>query len=273
MVIPEGAEKDFFQLILLSVALSTLLVLLFIIFVLYYQKKLLKKKQEQESLEYQLRQKMLSLSIAGQEKERLRISQELHDGIGANLASVRLILESVPLMEGVAARSELSAKALKLLKTTIGEIRYLSHNLTPVSIKRFGLVSALESYAANLSNSRQICVNFTADDSPTDLSPEEELAYYRIVQELVANAIKHGQASSFRIRTYTKQDQFVIELQDDGQNFNFANASKKLSESSGIGLMSIVSRLSILNAELEQKPKECGNKYIISKSAQYSYSR
>ena len=68
MAVPEEAARDIFQLVLVSVVLSALLALLFIIFVLYYQKKLLKKKQEQEMLSNQLKQKMLSFSIAGQER-------------------------------------------------------------------------------------------------------------------------------------------------------------------------------------------------------------
>src|SRR5580658_3453598 len=155
------------------------------------------------------------------ETERRRIGQDLHDGLGQHLTGVAFmgkVLEQ-RLAESSAAESADAAKIVKLVNESIKMTRELARGLLPVASDAHGLMSALERWAAEVSELYHVLCQFECCDYifVHDEARAEHL--YRLAQEAVTNAIKHGQARSIMIGLAVVMGGGVLTVRDDGVGF------------------------------------------------------
>lgn len=154
--------------------------------------------------------------VKGQEDERARLAQELHDGIGPLLTSLKLRVGMV----------EMSAKdkdALKdMIDDTIAEIRRISNNLMPSVLRDFGVGEALRNLMHTIQSSTTLLsVKYQSDISRLENIPAEiQLALYRIAQEAVNNALKHADASEIRMSVTQFENRVSLFIMDDGHGFD-----------------------------------------------------
>jgi signal transduction histidine kinase len=199
----------------------------------------------------QLKSEFTRQTIVNQEAEKKRISQELHDSVGQNVLFIRNQLVQKNQLELIEATD-----------ATLNEIRSISRELYPTHLNQFGLKAALENLFEKAKESTKMLLSLDLDDLNSDLLKEVEINIYRIFQECLSNAIKHSNASSFRI-VYEKRNhlhRFII--QDNGVGFD--QKSINLSSIKSNGLLNIQERVSILSGKLSfQSEINKGVKIII----------
>ncbi|HEX9956308.1 MAG TPA: sensor histidine kinase, partial [Fibrella sp.] len=224
--------------------------------------KALKKARQQlfDATKLQLQQQIneqksrTAYLMAGQEEERKRLSRELHDGLGQMLTAIKLQVEGLEtrlVSEGV-ANSNLSP--LKTLITqTIQETRSISNNLMPSVLSDFGLISGLRMLVDNHNRpendaEHRLRVTLQADewlaDSTNRLDKSIEITLYRVCQEAITNAIRHGKASEINIQLFEKDQYLHLTVTDNGIGFKTQRLAK---EPHGQGVHNIHERVKLLN--------------------------
>jgi signal transduction histidine kinase len=185
------------------------------------------------------------LIVEGQEEERKRIAQELHDGLGVLLSTTKIQFTAIKDLSPE-NRPHIE-KAIQLLERASGDVRKISHNMMPGLLTKLGLYEAIEDLVDNLNESGNIDVICDIPENPERLSENKEIMLYRVVQEMVNNTLKHAAAKNISIRITQQAGIMQIFYSDDGKGFDY---NEKL-ESGSIGLKSIQSRVSFINGKLE----------------------
>jgi signal transduction histidine kinase len=161
----------------------------------------------------------LKALVQVQDNERKRIASDLHDSLGSLLSSVRLRFNGLQqdFATKVPDKSARYNDTLTLLDEAIAELRLVSHRMVPVSLGRFGLKSALQTFVDQINASEQLDADFQILGYEDRIAEEIEVAVYRICQELVQNVIKHASASSMRIQIIRHEDSLNIIVEDNGR--------------------------------------------------------
>jgi PAS domain S-box-containing protein len=189
-----------------------------------------------------MEQNILKAVIRAEERERERISKEIHDGLGPLLSTIKLYIgecnaEDVSPQE----RGAMFNQTMELIDEAISNTRTISNTLTPRIIKDFGLVKAVESFCKKIDRTNTIKIKFETTDVDEKFEEALEMLLYRIITELINNTIKHAKASKIEIYLERFDDILQMTYLDDGIGFD---KEKVLSSSSGgIGLKNIISRL------------------------------
>lgn len=173
------------------------------------------------------------------DNERARISRELHDGIGQQVAGLRFRLEE---MAAKAATGEVPperamAEALDITSDVGREVRGIAHALMPRALAQAGLAVATQEMLDRSCSAAGLKHTFDHYALPAQLSSEMETGLYRIAQELVQNTLKHADASQVNLQLMKNKDHLVLLYEDDGKGLAADPAS------GGIGLRNIHERV------------------------------
>ncbi len=191
--------------------------------------------------------------IQGQEEERSRIAKDLHDGLGGLLSGTKLSLthmkENLILTEENAQQFD---QSLQMLDTTIQDLRRVSHNLMPEALVKYGLIDALKDFCGNLQNSTQMEVSFLSFGEYRKLDVMQETFVYRIVQELINNAVKDAQATEIITQLTYLPNKLLVVVEDNGVGYDPVSVQDK----KGAGLKNIEYRVQYLNGTLETNSSE-----------------
>ncbi len=198
---------------------------------------------------------ILSASNAAEEKERTRLAQELHDGLGALLSSINIYINLI--ITG-GTQYEESFRTLKLTKELVGQaitsVKEIANNLHPVILSRFGLVATINSIIEGLENSRLIKFGFSHSSYKPINDKVLELSVYRIINELINNTMKHAKAKNVAISLSTENNHLILEYADDGVGFDM-NKLPMSHDGSGRGLSNIIGRVKAVNGKCSFKAK------------------
>ena len=183
--------------------------------------------------------------LKGEEQERTRLAQDLHDGLGGMLSGIKYSLNT---MKGNLVMTPENAQAFErsmdMLDGSIREMRRVAHNMMPEALLKFGLDTALRDFCADINRSGALQVHYQSiglEHAPIDQT--KSVTVYRIVQELLNNAIRHAGARSALVQlTRTDAGQLTVTVEDDGKGFDPAI----LKGSRGIGWSNIQSRVEFL---------------------------
>jgi signal transduction histidine kinase len=224
------------------------LALALVFFFVFYQKKVIRQQQQLQHVQAASQKALLTATIQAEEKERRRIGSDLHDDMGSALSAARLLISQLAASPTAsAADQELVAAAKSILDDAIQDIRHVSKNLYPVVLARFGLAEALRNlpavWARALPDGLLVEVVLT-----TTLTYDQQLALYRIVQELITNALRHGQASRVSLTLLEQPGRLQLVVADNGIGFDYARTRER--NVSGLGLKSLEARVTLLDAEL-----------------------
>ena len=212
----------------------------------YQQQKI----QQQKISELEKDRQLLTVDamLRGQEEERSRIAKDLHDGLGGMLSGVKLSL--INMREKLNLPLEELAgfeQPVGLLDKTIVELRKVAHNLMPEILVRFGLDEALKEYCNSIQTSAGINVVYQQFGKQRKLSRQAEINIYRIVQELVNNAVKHADAKQILVQLTRDHGVTSITVEDDGNGFDVKMTWKK----KGAGLSNIRYRVDYFKGSLD----------------------
>ncbi len=266
--------------ILIATSVMLMMASFAIIFVIYYQQRRLEQEKKLRDVEKNYQKMLLETALHSEESERRRIAQDLHDDIGTMLSLTKLSLNQLvkllyndsPHLSATSPdssylnspRAELTLnKAQSLVEETIIHVRRITRDLVPTTLDQFGLVAAIEEFILRMGESYALSVQFhcDSDDIPRQ-SPRVELALYRIMQELVNNAIKHANCDEIVITLHLAQGKIELQVTDNGKGFD--PATVQTSDQAGLGLRNIESRLSVINGVVNyQKPGIRGSQALI----------
>jgi two-component system, NarL family, sensor kinase len=229
--------------IIISVLL--LLVLLSISGVLFIRKKQLEhqsKLNNELATQKEIRSKAI---IEAEEKERVRIAKDLHDGIGQLLSAAKLNLSSIESKLNLNQPEQHSAfkNAVNLLDESVKEVRTISHNMMPHTLLKLGLVSAIREFVTKIQNVPNLKVNLEIVGMTERLEAEKESILYRVIQEVISNIIKHSKASELGLQLVRHDKELSIVIEDNGVGFD----AIKINTFEGIGLKNIISRVEFIN--------------------------
>jgi two-component system NarL family sensor kinase len=184
--------------------------------------------------------------LQGQEEERRRLARDLHDGLGGMLATVKLYLAGLrrdaPLPPQPAG---LLAQSIEHLDSSIGELRRVARNLMPEALLTFGLAQALQDLCDAAQQASGLEVQLQTHGLSSRLDQATEVALYRLVQELLYNALRHAQPRQILVQLMRHADELHLVVEDDGCGFDPAVVRQ------GVGLRSTQARARYLGGTLE----------------------
>ncbi len=247
MVTP--SEVSFGQLLYSGIAFMLLAGGALLSFIVAYQRRVLQQQLELQQVETQYQRQLLAATVEAQEGERERIGQDLHDGMGSALATAKLLVNRLGHGPTTASQPPLLALLEEAMSTMVHDMRSISHNLYPAMLARFGLAEALQHLVDTCNEAGKLLVELRLHYQQS-LDLAQELALYRICQELLTNALKHAQgATALSIWLEQTDLRLTLTVQDDGCGFVAAQAGP------GAGLRSIAARVRLLGGELTYPPK------------------
>jgi signal transduction histidine kinase len=230
-----------------------LLVSSFILFSIRNQNKLLKQRQQFQQAEIAHQKSLLHAIIESQEAERKRIGQDLHDDVGTSLSGLRLMIEMFkPITNGDETYQSFAASSKNVIDKIVKDVRNISHNLSPTTLRYYGLVAAITEHCTIINQSGKLEVTLTndADQLLEKLELPVATAIYRVLEELLNNTIKHSGASRASIHFLMKATALSIDYNDNGKGLQ-AGTEKVVK---GMGLQNIESRLLNINATFHTDP-------------------
>ena len=182
--------------------------------------------------------------ITGQEKERSRIAQDLHDGLGGLMASIKAhlskIRKEVQLLDGL----NIYDKTRLLVNEAADEVRRIAHNMMPASLKHLGLSAAVHDLGVRISD-QGLETHVEIYGQEFKLTDSIQIMIYRIIQELAHNAVKHAFAKELLLQLLFGDDNLSISVEDNGRGFDPNNVEE------GLGLHSTRSRVRYLQGTIE----------------------
>ncbi len=185
------------------------------------------------------------------EGEKRHIAYELHDGLAQMVAGTHQHLQAFAhqcRLRSPAARQELD-QSLQLAHAAVKEVRRVLAGLRPTALDDFGLVMALRIHAEALAADGWD-VDFAGDLGNAILSPDQEMALFRVAQEALNNVRKHAEARSIQVRL-SAQDAIVrLDIADDGKGFTVPAAVDRAGARQGLGLHSMEERLALVGGRL-----------------------
>jgi signal transduction histidine kinase len=203
------------------------------------------QKNRMVRLEKEHTEAILTEIINTEEKERNRIAKDLHDGIVQDITSLKFMLNAIQAEAPTKLHPSLSQLNEEIDKIS-SEVRELSYQMMPITLKELGLLKALEEMMNRNLNHNKIDFEFNALGFSDERLPEKiEVTVYRICQELINNTLKHSSATSVSLLVQLHQNMLQLTFEDDGVGFDVENVKK------GIGLDSLTSRIAWIKGSLE----------------------
>lgn len=229
--------------IIILIAVCALVLAMSILFYNRYRHKQQQEMAQQLLQQQELRNKAI---IEAEEKERIRIARELHDGIGQQLSAAKMNLSA---FESSINEQHKDAyqHLITLVDDAVKEIRTISHNMMPNALLRSGLSSAVREFVNKLSITDALKIDLQIVGLNTRLEHSAETVLYRVIQECVSNIIKHADASHINIQLIKHDEHLNMLIEDNGKGFN----AKDIDSFEGIGLKNIVSRVQYLNGTVD----------------------
>jgi len=213
-------------------------------------------RQQRKNLIFQ--KEKIQAEITTLENERRRIASDLHDDLGPLLSAVKLQINSVEVPD--IEDKELIERSGLYIDNILARIREISNNLMPQALARKGLVIALQEFIDNLTLGHPFDIQFVSTGDIA-LKDDKEIHLYRIILEIIHNALKHSQASNLNVLLRSENNRLRVDIADNGSGFEYHTINKT---GAGLGLKNIESRVEMLRGELyvETQPGE-GTKYRI----------
>ncbi|MEG1635414.1 MAG: ATP-binding protein [Rikenellaceae bacterium] len=193
--------------------------------------------------------RILNTIIATEEKERRRFSNDLHDGLGPLLSSVKLSVSALNTLECTPSQKEILQNADYVIGEAIKSLKETSNNLSPHMLNNFGVNRAVSSFVNKLILPENMKIDYNSDLKTMRFEPNVEAIIYRVTCELINNAIKHSEAKRIKIRHWLHGDKVEVFVSDNGIGFNYENLENDPAR--GMGLSNIASRISSLKGTME----------------------
>ena len=205
-------------------------------------------KQKLFVIEKQKELDVLNAVVRGEEKERMRLSRELHDSVGAMMASIKIYFQLLVKKHPDLEKDQTFNKTKELIAGAYTEVRTISHNLMPIEIYEIGLEQCIEDLCETYSVFDDLELDCRMYLMGYEIPKDIQIHLYRIVQEVIKNAYQHGKAKNIDLQLSVNDSFIHLEIENDGAIFDVEEA---FTAGEGIGLKNIETRVKYLNGRLE----------------------
>ncbi|QQS52172.1 MAG: sensor histidine kinase [Bacteroidota bacterium] len=248
-IIQLTTEKKLRTIMMLSLAGFMLLGSVVAYFVLHNhkQKRIITEQKYSELLKTQ---QLLATQavLSGEETERRRLARDLHDGLGGMLSGIKLNLSNLKGNYFLDEEGKTNFdNAINSLDLSVTELRRVAHNLMPEVLLKYGLKEAVSDFCSTLSPGDAIQTEFRFYGIEVPVEQNLEITAFRIIQELVNNALKHSGAKKILVQLVQEESRLSLTVQDDGAGFDI----QKIDNSRSFGLSSIQSRVASFNGIID----------------------
>lgn len=237
-----------YQLQRLFLYFSAGILLLLIIFGVYFF--IHKKKRDLEHarvLQHERQVEVARAQLEGEERERRRVARDLHDGLGGMLASVKLNLSAVSNKSKAYDSGELN-EVISQLDVSVDELRRIARNMMPETLLRAGMVVALTDLCKWVNNAH-FTVKYEMLNIDESIALQQKVDIYRIVQELLSNAVKHSEGTEVFVQCSMHKKRFYITVEDNGKGVQHGDWIS----ATGMGLENVRSRVAYMLGKIEYK--------------------
>jgi signal transduction histidine kinase len=185
--------------------------------------------------------KVLNAIINTEENERKRFADDLHDGLGPILSTVKMSLSSLNARIDDPSGMVILNNTNHLVNEAINTIKDISNNLSPHVLSNFGLASAISAFTTKINQTKTVKIDFKTNMENQRFENDKEVVIYRAACELINNAIRHSGASTIEIEL-NKHEKFVtLQFYDNGRGFD--SSTLKTEDNKGMGLSNIETRV------------------------------
>lgn len=235
---------------------GTLILSLFTFFIILYI-MLQKRRQhrhimETQELEYKFKEELLQSRIEVQEQSLRYFSEEIHDNIGQVLSLVKLHMYKISQQADNKVITESAVQGTELLTKAIADLRTISQTANGSFVLGSDLLDILRKEAGYVASAKGMLCELTVSGTPVVLQQEQQLLIFRIVQESMANALKHGNATKIDITVGYEPQRFSLSVADNGYGFTMPEGGKP----NGLGLINMTNRARLLNGNFTIRSKE-----------------
>lgn len=240
-------EKNLFNYALL-VSGAALVLIMILLYGTYRQKQNL---QQQRITELEAEKKLMAAEavLKGEEKERIRLAKDLHDGLGGMLSGIKYSLTQVKdTLVTTSAHARAFERSIDMLDSSIQEMRRVAHNMMPEALVKFGLDAALHDFCKAINRSGVLNITYQSIGMK-DMAADQttSITIYRIVQELINNVMKHASATTAIVQISREGSDISITVEDDGKGFDVDT----LNQRRGMGWSNIQSRIAYLKGKMD----------------------
>jgi signal transduction histidine kinase len=249
-----GMETDFLPkagqpglIIIIGVFLMFFMGTILLLFFYFSKKKIIQKELEKKELELDYQKDLLYATIEVQEEERKRIAQDLHDDISSklNVISLNSHLLTTPNLTKKEV-DDITCNIINLIAKTLDNSRQIAHDLLPPVLDKFGLHAGLEELCYEFNSSKSVAVNYQNSVVFNDADKNRHLHVFRIIQELMNNSLRHGNAKAVGINFTEDNQAITCTYTDNGKGFDVDSLKNK----KGLGMKNIESRIIFLNGTI-----------------------
>lgn len=195
-----------------------------------------------------LNENLLTNTIETEERERRRFSEDLHDGLGPLLSTVKIHMELISAKKGKPdEQQKLIKMAGDLIDDAIHSARDIANNLAPNILNDFGLAEAIKVYIEKINTMGALQIKYLNGLNQNRYQKKIEIALYRICLELINNSMKHSGAKSIVLSMSDPSDKIKLFYSDDGVGFDMKESQGL--KNGGLGMSNIISRIMSINGK------------------------
>ncbi len=227
---------------ILAIALGLILIIAILIYLTYRKQQKLNQQvsishhRDLQHMENERRYEATQAVLQGEEQERQRIAQDLHDSMGGMLANIRMSISANEFYN--------ATDIVEKIDRSISEMRRISRNLMPETLKNLGLETALKELCESMTH-KHLSIQFEAFGVSGNIPFPIQLAFYRIAQESISNVIKYAQANNVIVQISQDGNTLALTVEDDGVGFDRSRVTN------GLGLRNIVNRVRLMNGKVD----------------------
>jgi signal transduction histidine kinase len=185
--------------------------------------------------------KVLNAIINTEENERKRFADDLHDGLGPILSTVKMSLSSLNARIDDPSGMVILNNTNHLVNEAINTIKDISNNLSPHVLSNFGLASAISAFTTKINQTKTVKIDFKTNMENQRFENDKEVVIYRAACELINNAIRHSGASTIEIELNKHEKFITLQFYDNGRGFD--SSTLKTENNKGMGLSNIETRV------------------------------
>jgi len=240
---------------LITLIAGTLILMLFAFFIIAFlvahKKKRFQHLLEKQQMENNYQNQLLLSRLEVQEQSFKYFSEEIHDNVGQLLSMVKMQLYSI---RSGSHEEETVSKAngcTELLGKAINDLRNISHTMSSAFVSNAGLADAVEKDLEYIRSAKDMACTLHVQGEEYSLGNEKELLIFRIIQEGIANAVKHASPTAIDVYLDYQPETFSVKIADNGSGFVTSEKN-----TGGIGLNNMHVRAGLLNGTLDVVSKK-----------------
>ncbi len=229
------------------ISVIIILVLVIVLIFISYRSYRLKQLSEKQIIQRKAEHEILDAVIETENKERKRFAEDLHDGLGVLLSTLRLYINEIDDNSTPSERQNIIKQSNSLLDDAIDNTRSISNNIMPAALKESGLETAIRSAGDKINSSGNMIVDVKSVNFEKHYKSSIEITLYRVLTEMINNTLKHSNASQISIILTQKNKKLFITYTDNGIGFDLELV--KASDSRGMGLDNMSSRINSIGGK------------------------